>query len=154
MLRACLRRRRDRRAIALAAVVLAGCSTARVDPAPSPSRHHHEVAVAWAVGATTDGFHFPISCPGPEKLVLFGNAKFQMSCNSSERIESTMAEVAPDEPAGDDADPSKPKKRPPLKCYLVVVPDFKTVPGVVTDMRRGIAAKRTGPVDCALVRYD
>ncbi len=142
----------DRRTLALVGIVLAGCSTARVD-APA-SRHQHEVAVAWTTGTTTDGFHFPISCPGPEKLVLFGNAKFQMTCDSSEKIKSTMTDVAVDEPAGDEADPPKARKTQPLNCYLVVVPDYKTVPGVVTDMRRGIAAKRTGPVDCALIRYD
>jgi hypothetical protein len=153
MLRARVTMRRDPGAIALAAALLVGCSTARVQSAPG-GNHHHEVAVAWATGSATDGFHFPISCPGPQKLVLFANAKFQMSCDSAERVESTMSDVVTDEPAPDGADPSKAMNRQPLKCYLVVVPDFKTVPGVVTDMRKGIAAKRTGPLDCALIRYD
>jgi hypothetical protein len=137
-------------AIVLAALILAGCSSPR---GQAPSGHHHEVALAWATGSTTDGFHFPISCPGPEKLVLFGNAKFQMSCDGSEKIKSTMADLAGYEPASDDSS-APARKSEPLKCYLVVVPDFKTVPGVVTDMRRAIAAKRTGQVDCALIRYD
>ena len=151
MLRARVTMRRDPGAIALAAALLIGCSTARVE-STSSGPHHHEVAVAWATGSATDGFHFPISCPGPQKLVLFANAKFQMSCDSAERVESTMYDIVSDEPAPDGADPSKARK--PLKCYLVVVPDFKTVPGVVTDMRKGIAAKRSGPLDCALIRYD
>jgi hypothetical protein len=136
--------------IVLIALVLAGCSS---PGAQAPSSHHHEIAVAWVTGSTTDGFHFPISCPGPEKLVMFANAKFQMSCDGSEKIRSTMAEPAPYERASDDSGASA-RKTEPLKCYLVVVPDFKTVPGVVTDMRRAIAAKRTGRVDCALIRYD
>jgi hypothetical protein len=141
----------NRPAIVLIALVLAGCSSPGAQ-APS-SRHHHEVAVAWATGSTTDGFHFPISCPGPEKLVLFGNAKFQISCDGSEKVKSTKADLAPYEPASDGSD-APARKSEPLKCYLVVVPDFKTVPRVVIDMRRAIAAKRTGPVDCALIRYD
>ena len=145
------RPRSVRPGIALVALIAVACSTPG-EQLP-PSRHHHEVAVAWATVSATDGFHFPISCPGPEKLVLFANAKFQISCDGSEKIKTTMTEVAPEEPASDDAG-AQARKSPPLKCYLVVVPDFKTVPGVVTDMRRGIAAKRTGPVDCALIRYD
>lgn len=134
----------------LVALILAGCSSPRAE---APSRHHHEVAVAWATASATEGFHFPISCPGPEKLVLLGNAKFQMSCDGSEKIKSTVVDLAGYEPASDDSG-APARKNGPLKCYLVVVPDFKTVPGVVTDMRRAIAAKRTGPIDCALIRYD
>ena len=130
---------------------LAGCSTA--DGGPVPIQHGHEVAVAWATGHTTDGFYFPIACPGPEKLALFGNARFQMTCDRLERVRATMVDVTPGEPEGEQAAaPSKQAR--PLKCYLVVVPDFKTVPGVLTDMRRAIAAKRAGPLECALIRYD
>ena len=145
-----VRQQSNRVALVLMALVPAGCSSPR---AQAPSSHHHEVAVAWATGSTTEGFHFPISCPGPEKLVLFANAKFQMSCDGTEKIKSTMADLAPYEPGSDDS-AAPASKSEPLKCYLVVVLDFKTVPGVLTDMRRGIAAKRTGPVDCALIRYD
>ncbi len=109
--------------------------------------------MAWATASSTEGFHFPISCPGPEKLVMFGKAKFQMTCDSSEKIKSTPVDLAGYEPASDDSG-GPARKDAPLTCYLVVVPDFKTVPGVITDMRRAIAAKRTGPVDCALIRYD
>jgi len=28
------------------------------------------------------------------------------------------------------------------------------VPGVVTDLQKGIVAKRSGPLDCALIRYN
>jgi hypothetical protein len=138
-------------AFALGLLCLAGCSTP--DAGPAAIHHSHEVAVAWATGHTTDGFYFPISCPGPEKLVLFGKARFQMTCDRLERVSATMVDVAQDESAGDEAT-APPKQPQPLKCYLVVVPDFKTVPGVVTDMRRAIAAKRAGPLDCALIRYD
>lgn len=41
-----------------------------------------------------------------------------------------------------------------LDCYRVVVPDFNTAPGVVTDLQKGIVAKRSGPLDCALIRYN
>jgi hypothetical protein len=129
---------------------LAGCSTP--GGGPVPIQHGHEVAVAWVTGQTTDGFHFPIACPGSEKLVLFGNARFQMTCDRLERVRATMVDATPVEPEGEQAGaPSK--QAQPLKCYLVVVPDFQTVPGVLTDMRRAIAAKRAGPLDCALIRY-
>ena len=137
-------------ALSLLALGFAGCSTP--DANPSSSNHSYEVAVAWAAGATTDGFYFPISCPGPEKLVLFGQARFEMSCDHLEKIRSKMVDVAPDEPGGQE--PAAPGRTRQLDCALVVVPDFKAVPGVLTDLRRGIAAKRAGPLDCALVRYD
>jgi len=137
-------------ALMLVAIVLTGCSSPL---AQRPSRHHHEIAVAWATASATEGFHFPISCPGPEKLVLFGNAKFQVSCDGSEKIKSTVVDLAGDDPASDDPGAAA-RRKGPLKCYLVVVPEFKAVPGVVTDMRRAIAAKRTGPIDCALIRYE
>jgi len=129
---------------------LAGCSTP--GGGPVPSQHVPEVAVAWVTGQTTDGFHFPIACPGSEMLVLFGNARFQMTCDRLERVRATMVDATPVEPEGEQAGaPSKQAQA--LKCYLVVVPDFQTVPGVLTDMRRAIAAKRAGPLDCALIRY-
>jgi hypothetical protein len=138
-------------AVAITAFVLAACSTPTAQP--QASGHRHELAVAWAAGATTDGFHFPIACPGPGKLVMLASARFQLSCDASEKIKTTRVELAADEPGSDEPRLAA-RKRPPLDCYLVVVPDFNTVPGVVTDLRKGIVAKRSGPLDCALIRYD
>jgi hypothetical protein len=144
-------RQRHQPAIAIAAFVLAGCSSPGA--APPIGNHRHEVAVAWATGTTTDGFRFPIECPGPEKLLMLGNARFQLGCNASEKIKITRVDLAPDEP-GSDAPEVASKKRPVPDCYLVVVPDYKTVAGVLADMRKGIVAKRNAPLDCALIRYD
>ena len=142
----------NRSATGLALVaLLAGCSGPRADP--SASRHGHEVALAWAAGSSADGFHFAISCPGAEKLVMFASSKFELSCDGKEKITSTRADAGPGEVAGDAAAAAQPKM-PSLDCYLVVVPNYKGIPGVLTDMRRAITAKRAGPLDCALIRYD
>jgi hypothetical protein len=149
MSRALCTLRWHRSALAAVLVALAGCSTPGADP---PATHHaYELALAWAAGASTDTFHFPISCPGPEKLVLFKALKFELRCNAKEHIDSTPVDTGREEPAAEPA--AAPAKLPSLDCYLVVVPAFKDVAGVLTDMRRGIEARRTGPVDCALVRY-
>jgi hypothetical protein len=140
---------RRRWAVSLGLSALAGCSAPH---AGSPAgRHAYELALAWAAGASTDGFHFPVSCPGPQKLVLFRGSKFELSCDAKEKVASTPIDVSPDESAGDAA-PASPANRP-LDCYLVVVPGINDVAGVLADMRRGIAARRSGPVDCALIRY-
>jgi hypothetical protein len=130
-----------------------GCSTSRAGPTVA-GRHSYEVAVAWATGTAVDGFYFPIACPGPEKLVLFGQTRFQMACDDRERIHSATVDVPPDQPGDGDAPAAAPRSAPRLDCALVVVPGFKGVAGVLTDLKRGVAAKRAGPLDCALIRYD
>jgi len=78
-------------------------------------------------------------------------SRFGLGCNAKEKSTGASMDVGPDESAGDAAAASAGK--PSLDCYPVVVPGFKDVAGVLTDMRRGIAARRTGPLDCALIRY-
>ncbi len=124
---------------------LAGCSTAVRE---APALHHdHEVALAWADDKSADAFHFPIACPGPEKRVLFDRTEFDLVCDLSERLKAKVVAVASDQLGGGEV-------APPLKCHLVVVPDYEAIAGVLADMRKGITAKRTGPLDCTLIRYD
>lgn len=148
MSRACCKLRLRWEATAAMLAALAGCSSP--DAEPRASRHAYELALAWAAGDSTDAFRFPISCPGAQKLVAFKSYKFELSCNAKERIDATPIDVASEEPP---ADAGAPAKKSALDCALVVVPAYKDVAGVLTDLRRGIQAKRTGPIDCALIRY-
>jgi hypothetical protein len=148
MSRARCKRRLRWAATAALSAALAGCSTTGADP--RARAHAYELALAWAQGESTEGFHFPITCPGPQKLAVFKTFKFELSCNAKERIDATPVDIAPEEPP---ADAATPPKKPALDCALVVVPAFKDVAGVLRDLRRGIEARRAGPVDCALIRY-
>jgi len=130
---------------------LAGCSNP-VREAPA-LHHRHEVALAWGADKTTDGFHFPIACPGPGKLVLVRKIKFQLTCDEAEKIQATMVGVASDEPEGDEA-ASAANKRPSLECSLAVVPNYAGIARVLDGLRNAVEAGRSGPLHCALIRYD